>query len=187
MKSEITNAFDNHSQLLKDCQQHLTPQIERVSTLIFEALNSGKKIIFFGNGGSASDSQHLSAEFVGRFKKERKSLRAIALNTDSSATTAIGNDYGFEFIFSRQVEGLADKGDILFGISTSGNSENVINAFKEGLKLKTINIALTGNDGGQLSNYTVENIIVRSNITARIQEMHIFIGHIICEIIDNQF
>ena len=184
----INDAFENHINTSIDSKINLNEVIEDVCDLIINSLNNGNKLIFFGNGGSAGDAQHISAEFTGRFVKERKALSAIALTTDTSAITAIGNDYGFEKIFSRQIEALAKKGDILFGISTSGMSLNVINGFISGKKIGTINIGLSGNGGGKMNNFTIKNIIVpKTNNTARIQELHILIGHIICEIIDKQF
>ena len=154
---------------------------------ITKALKKNNKVLFFGNGGSAADSQHIAAELIGRFQKERRSLPAIALTTDSSILTALGNDYGFDIIFSRQIEGLGNKGDIAFGISTSGNSKNVIEAVKRAKQLGLLTISLTGGDGGALAKLTDISIVVPSKITARIQESHICIAHAICELVENQF
>ena len=141
-------------------------------------------MLLFGNGGSAGDAQHIAAEFTGRFVKERRSLPAIALTTDTSAITAIANDYGFERIFERQVEGLANKGDVLIGISTSGNSINVIKALEIGKSLGCKTIGLSGRGGGKMNDCCELNIVILSTDTARIQEMHILVGHIICSAVD---
>ena len=140
-----------------------------------------------GNGGSAADAQHIAAELRGRFKKEREALAGIALTTDTSALSAIANDYGYELVFSRQVEAIGKKGDVLIAISTSGNSKNVINAINSAKKIGIKIITLTGKDGGEMKNLGDINIIVPSNNTPRIQEMHIMIGHMICALIDEGF
>ena len=150
-----------------------------------EALKRGNKLIFFGNGGSAADSQHIAAEFIGRFQKERKSLPAIALTTDSSILTALGNDYGFDVVFARQLEGLGQKGDIAVAISTSGNSKNVIEAVKQAKKMGIKTLAFTGGSGGKLAALCDLNFIVASDVIARIQESHICFFHILCEIVEN--
>jgi len=161
--------------------------IEKIANVCIEALKKGNKILLCGNGGSAGDAQHISAELTGRYKTERKALPAIALTTDTSALTAIGNDYGYDKIFARQVEALALRGDILIGISTSGNSQNVINAFKVARDLGLICIALSGRDGGEISECSDINLVIPSHNTPRIQESHILIGHIVCEFIDKAF
>jgi D-sedoheptulose 7-phosphate isomerase len=181
----INRVFDEHIIISEKSKFLLASKINNIAELITKAILNGNKILIFGNGGSAGDAQHIAAELTGRFLKERIGIPAIALTTDSSALTAIGNDYGFEYIFSRQVESLAKKNDVLLGISTSGNSKNVINAFNKGIEIGTINIALTGNDGGKLNDIIENVIIIPSSTTARIQELHILIGHIICEIIDS--
>ena len=134
-----------------------------------------------GNGGSAADAQHIAGELVGRFKKERKAIPAISLSTDTSILTAIGNDYGFEKVFERQIEALGNKGDVVIGISTSGNSENVYRAMKLAKKMGLTTIGLLGNDGGKIKNLSDIALVVPSKNTPRIQETHITIGHIICE------
>jgi len=139
----------------------------------------------FGNGGSAADSQHVAAEFIGRFQKERASFPAIALTTDTSALTALGNDYGFEYVFSRQIEGLGRKGDVALAVSTSGMAANVIQAVKQARTMGISVIALTGRDGGQLAPLADVKIIVPSSSTARIQEAHICIMHCVCECVEN--
>ncbi|MBK0381149.1 D-sedoheptulose 7-phosphate isomerase [Mucilaginibacter segetis] len=186
MQQIIRAAFEQHIDTAKATLM-LMPQIETVSDKIIACLNAGNKILIFGNGGSAADAQHIAAEFVGRFVKNRRSLPAIALTTDSSAFTAIGNDYGFDRVFERQVEGLAQDGDILIGISTTGNSVNVIRAFNMGKLKGCYNIGLSGRNGGDMNTACDVNIIIPSDTTARIQEMHILIGHIICEAIDEVF
>lgn len=165
----------------------LESQILEISQALIDALDSGKKILIFGNGGSAGDAQHFSAELTGRYKAERRGLPAIALTTDSSALTAIGNDYGFDAIFSRQIQALAQEGDICFGISTSGNSKNVLNGFQEGRKKGCRCIGLGGRDGGKMRAYCDLHLIVPSDHTARIQEMHILIIHLLCDAIDRAF
>lgn len=181
----LGKAFIEHSEVLKNTENVLKESLLTACNIINESISKGNKILLFGNGGSAGDAQHIAAEFTGRFVKERRALPAIALTTDTSAITAIGNDYGFDKIFERQVYALANKGDILLGISTSGNSTNVLNAFKVGKELGCINIGFSGRDGGKMNDLCNLNLIVPSTTTARIQEMHIFIGHIICEFIDN--
>ena len=161
--------------------------LETISREILKAFKAGHKIFFCGNGGSAADSQHIAAEFIGRFQRERKSLPAIALTTDTSILTALGNDYGFDIIFSRQIEGLGQKGDVAFGISTSGNSKNVIEGIKKAKEMGLITISLTGCDGGQLAKLTDISIIVPSRVTARTQESQLCISHTICELVETQF
>jgi D-sedoheptulose 7-phosphate isomerase len=151
------------------------------------ALKNGRKIIFFGNGGSAADSQHIAAEFIGRFQKERKALAAIALTTDTSILTALGNDYGFDIIFSRQIEGIGNKGDVAIGISTSGNSKNVIEGVKKAKQMGLKTVSLTGCYGGKLAKLTDISLIVPADKTARIQESHICMAHAICELVETSF
>ncbi|WP_345955893.1 D-sedoheptulose 7-phosphate isomerase [Mucilaginibacter sp. PAMB04168] len=184
MINDIKDIFNQHISVAQDTLVRLSPKIEEACTIIKACLRAGNKVLLFGNGGSAADAQHIAAEFTGRFVKERRSLPAIALTTDTSALTAIGNDYGFDRIFERQVEGLAAKGDVLVGISTSGNSGNVIKALQLGKHLGCTNIGLSGNNGGQMTDCCDLNLIVPSAVTAHIQEMHILIGHIICTAVD---
>jgi D-sedoheptulose 7-phosphate isomerase len=158
--------------------------IEQAVKAIIRTLRRTGKVILFGNGGSAADSQHIAAEFIGRFQKERRSLPAIALTTDTSALTALGNDYGFEVVFSRQLEGLGRKGDVAICISTSGNSENVIRAMQVAQKMGITTIALTGGTGGKMAPLADIKIIVPSKVTARIQESHICTAHCICELVE---
>jgi D-sedoheptulose 7-phosphate isomerase len=162
----------------------LLPDIGKVASILIDAFGKGNKLLIFGNGGSASDAQHIAAELVGRFIKERAGLPAVALNTDTSILTSVGNDYGYESIFSRQIEALSKPGDVVMGISTSGNSKNVVKALKIASTLNCQTVGLLGKDGGEIKEITDINIIVPSDSTARIQEMHILIGHMLCEAVD---
>ena len=165
----------------------LTPQIEDVALRVIDALRSGGKLLLAGNGGSAADAQHIAAEFSGRYLVEREGLAALALTTDTSAITAIGNDYGFERVFRRQFEALARPGDVLWVYSTSGNSANIVEAVKAAKALDCYVVALTGESGGRLKNLVDECLCVPSAETPRIQEAHAFIGHAICDIVDRAF
>lgn len=159
-------------------------KIERVSDAIIKALKNGRKVVLFGNGGSAADAQHIACELAGRFKKERRGLPAIALTTNTSALTAIANDYSYDEVFSRQVEGIVGKGDVVIGISTSGESPNVIKGIKAAKKRGAIAVGLAGAKGGKLAQAADICIKVPSNDTPRIQEAHITIGHIICQLVE---
>jgi D-sedoheptulose 7-phosphate isomerase len=156
----------------------------RVSEILVHALKQGNKLLIFGNGGSAADAQHIAAEFVGRFAFDRPALPALALSVNSSCVTAIGNDYGFDLIFSRQLEALARPGDVAIGISTSGNSPNVVKAMSTARKMELHTVALTGAAGGGLKGKVDHCICVPSNETPRIQEGHILVGHIISELVE---
>ncbi len=164
----------------------LSEKIEESINEIIKCFKTGNKIIIFGNGGSAADAQHIVAEFIGRFQKERKSLPAISLTTDSSIITSLSNDYSYEIVFSRQCESLVSKGDVVIGISTSGNSKNVEEGIKAAKKKGAITIGLLGGDGGIINNVVDISIIVQSTNTARIQEVHRVIYHIICGIVENE-
>jgi D-sedoheptulose 7-phosphate isomerase len=183
IKNLIQQSINTKLSLLRD--DHLITQIENVANLIFTCMQNQGKLIIAGNGGSFADSIHISAEFVARFAKNRQALPAMALGCNGSSLTATANDFNFFDIFARELEAIANKKDIFIGISTSGNSKNIINAciFCNKNDIKTI--CLTGITGGKLANIC-ECIKVPSNITARIQEIHILIGHIICEIIENK-
>jgi D-sedoheptulose 7-phosphate isomerase len=165
--------------------EDLFPQVSEVGILLQNCIKNGGKILICGNGGSAADSQHIAAEIVGRFKKERKGLPAIALTTDTSILTSVGNDYGYDYIFARQVEALCTPKDVLIGITTSGNSANVVLAIEAANDIGASTIGLTGGTGGKLNALCKHNIIVPANVTARIQEAHIFIGHCLCEILES--
>jgi D-sedoheptulose 7-phosphate isomerase len=160
--------------------------VERIGKKLSEVLRNGGKIMFCGNGGSAADSQHLAAELTGRFKKDRVPLAGLALSTDSSALTCISNDYSFDEVFARQVRGIGRAGDALVGISTSGNSPNVQKAVIEGNRIGIFTVGLLGNNGGALAQLCSTNITVESSSTARVQEAHILVGHILCALIEEK-
>lgn len=180
----IENVINEHIDAVTLLKRNNIVEINNMAEICKQAILNGNKILLCGNGGSAADSQHIAAEFVGRFVKERKGLPSIALTTDTSILTAIGNDYGYDEIFRRQVEALGNFGDVLIGISTSGNSKNVIKAFEfakdKGLKV----LALTGRNDSKMSEIADVTVKVPAKVTARVQECHIMIGHIICEYID---
>ena len=186
MKQTIKNEFLSHLEVINLTIETMQEKLEQASLLVVETLKNGNKILLCGNGGSAADAQHIAAELTGRYKTERRGLPGIALTTDTSALTAIGNDYGYDRVFDRQVEALAQKGDLLIGISTSGNSKNVINALKVAREMGCKTLGLTGRDGGAMNELCDINLVVPSNDTPRIQEMHILFAHTICQIIDNE-
>ena len=187
MQSIIKNEFHEHINAIKKTMESTGNLIEIAANICIESLRRGNKILIFGNGGSAADAQHIAAELVGRYKTERKGLSAIALTTDTSAITSIANDYGYLHVFDRQVEALANKGDVVIGISTGGSSANVISALKLANNLGCKTIGLSGKGGGEFNSLCDVNIIVPSEDTPRIQEMHIVIGHTICHLIDQEF
>lgn len=150
-----------------------------------ETLARGGKILWMGNGGSAADSQHLAAEFVGRYVKERRGLPSIALTTDTSILTSVGNDYGYDYVFARQIEALCTDKDLVVGISTSGNSSNVLRAMEAAKAIGATTVGWTGEGGGKLASICDMMLAIPSKVTARIQEAHILIGHILCELIDD--
>ena len=182
----ICNLFEQSSKCILE-SKILTNEIEKVIELIINAYKNNNKVIIFGNGGSAADSQHFAAELVGRFLSERTSLPAIALSTDTSIITALGNDYGFEKVFSRQCEALVNSRDIVIGISTSGKSKNILDAINVSKQKGAITIGITGGDGGQLQNIVDIPLTVLSTSTPRIQEGHRIIIHIICELVEKYF
>ena len=183
MNEIIRKHLDEHQAVLSTLES-LAPQIQTVAKIMIQALQNGNTIFWCGNGGSASDAQHLAGELVGRFVGDRKALKSISLNADSAVMTCIVNDYGYEHIFSRQVEGLGVEGDVLVGITTSGNSENVLNALAVANQKQMTTIGLLGKGGGKAASMVSEAIVIKSNTTARIQEMHITIGHILCDLIE---
>jgi len=187
MKNLIEKEIKEHINTIEKALSSMVVDIEKVSNMAIDTLKNGNKILLCGNGGSAGDAQHISAELTGRYKKERRGLPAIALSTDTSAITAIGNDYGYDRIFDRQVEAIGNSGDMLIAISTSGNSQNVILALKVAKDMGMSCIGFSGKDGGDMDSLCDINLVVPSNDTARIQETHILIGHIICQNIDNAF
>ena len=159
--------------------------LSEIANECVKRLNSGNKLLFAGNGGSAADCQHMAGEYVGKFLFERQGLAAIALTTDSSILTAVGNDYGYETLFSRQIEAIGNKNDIFLAYSTSGNSNNIVNALKFSKKMGLKNIGLTGLNKGKMNKYCDVLIEIPSKLTPRIQEGHLLVGHILCEIIEN--
>jgi D-sedoheptulose 7-phosphate isomerase len=193
--SEPAERIDGRVSLDSHLQEHLSlfrgfsmlsAPTEQAAGIVVQTLNNGNKLMLCGNGGSAADSQHLAAEFTGRFVKDRRPLAALALSTDSSALTCIANDYSFDEVFSRQILGLGRPGDCLLAISTSGNSRNVIRAVDAARSREMITIGLLGRDGGQLRGICDLAIVIPSSITARIQEAHIFIGHTLCAMVESQ-
>jgi len=185
MKTQIDSMIDE-SITAKEYLRMQAEELLRAAEMIYQCFSRGYKMLIFGNGGSAADAQHIAAEFMGRFKNERRGLAAIALSTDTSFLTAWPNDgYNFDTIFARQVESLSIPKDLLWGISTSGNSSNVVNAFKKGREIGTYNISFTGREGGRLKELSDANINIPLNNTARIQEAHELAYHIICELVDN--
>jgi len=160
--------------------------IKKASELMVKCIISGNKVIFAGNGGSAADSQHLAAELVNRFRMERKPMAGLALTTDTSVITSIGNDYSFDDIFTKQLKALGQKGDVFLAISTSGNSRNILNALRVARDMEIGSIGLTGKGGGSMKDLVDVLIDVPSTDTARIQEAHILIGHILCEIVERE-
>ena len=183
MNENIEKVFLECSQIIKD-SSNLSNDVSKAISIISDCLINNKKIVIFGNGGSAADAQHIAAELIGRFQLERESIPAISLTTDSSILTSLGNDYSFDVIFSRQCEGLVNEGDTVIGISTSGNSKNVINGLKTSKKIGATTIGLLGNNGGSIKDIVDLAIIVDSTSTPRIQEVHRIIYHIICDQIE---
>ncbi len=180
IEKEIRESIEVKNELIRS----ELSKISQASVLLAECLKKGGKVFFFGNGGSAADSQHLAAELVGRFRKERRAMPAIALTTDTSILTAIGNDYGFETVFERQLEALAGPQDLAVGLSTSGNSANVLRGLSKAKSMGLKTIGLTGKGGGKVRGIADLTIMVPSDKTARIQESHILIGHALCEGVD---
>ena len=177
---------DHLEVLQKLMDSDLPEKLETCAKYIEKALAEGHKVLFCGNGGSAADSQHLAAEFVGRFQKERKGLPAIALTVDTSILTAVANDYGYDTVFARQVQALGEPGDVLVGISTSGNSKNVLLAIEEAKAKGITCIGMTAEGGGKMASACDTCLAVPAKVTARAQEMHILMGHILCELVDHE-
>ncbi len=182
---DLINARTNESIAVKHALLETQGEtIAQVGAALVAAMQSGKTLYLFGNGGSAGDAQHIAAELVGRFTKERRALPAVALTTNTSALTALGNDYEYNIVFSRQLEAFVKSGDIVIGISTSGNSPNVLHGLQTAKSLGAIAIGMTGESGGKTKAAADHCICVPSRDTARIQESHILIGHILCEIVE---
>lgn len=184
MIDDVTSQLHGHRMLMEALERDLVPQIAELAVLLADTFNRGNKLLVMGNGGSAADAQHFVAEIVGRFKMERKALPAIALSTDTSILTAIGNDYGFDSVFSRQVEALAVAGDMVVGISTSGNSPNVEKALDLARSRGCRTVGLLGKDGGSIKHVCTLPLIVPSHDTPRVQEAHITIIHIVCDLVE---
>ena len=184
MKELIYYSFLESADLKRAFVEENREKIYSVFLEIAKRIKEGKKLLLCGNGGSAADCQHIAAELVGRFEMERRALPAIALTTDTSILTAVGNDYSFDKIFERQVEALGKEGDVLIGISTSGNSRNVTNAVKRARELGLLTVGFSGKDGGELSKVADHCFVVKSFSTPRIQEVHITLGHILCDFIE---
>lgn len=179
----FSNSIAEHLEVVRQIEGML-PVLEAIARAMCSTLGAGGKILWCGNGGSAADSQHLAAEIVGRYRRERRGLPSIALTTDTSILTSVGNDYGFEAVFARQVEALGSEGDILVGISTSGNSRNVLAALETARTLGLVTVAFTGADGGRMAPLADHLFAVDSRETARVQEAHILAGHMICDWIE---
>ena len=185
-KELLNGVFNEHENVFKETHRLIGDDIEEAADLIAKSLESEGTIFWCGNGGSAADSQHIAAEFVGRFKKDRKPLRSIALTTDSSILTCVANDYSFEEVFSRQINALGRSGDVLVAITTSGKSENIKQALVQARTMGIKTIGLLGKNGGECKKYADVSMIVPSDATARIQEMHILIEHLLCEIVEHK-
>ena len=189
LESKVGKAFDEARDVAEElaASSEIRRQTAEVAQLVTETLRSGGKVLLCGNGGSAADAQHIAAELVGRFRRERSGLCAMALTTDSSILTSVANDYGYAEVFRRQVEALGRRGDVLVGISTSGNAENVLRAVEEAKRLGVRTVGLTGSGGGRLAGAVDIAILCPSGVTARIQECHEIIGHAVCDIVEEAF
>ena len=186
MGNEITRRLDESAQVINDLAKSKINEIESVVNIIITVFKTGGKVILFGNGGSAADAQHIAGELVGQFKFKRQAFPAIALTTNTSILTAVANDYGYDTVFSRQVEALVDEKDVVIGISTSGNSPNVIKAIEMAKMKGARTIGLTGGSGGKLAKVADLVLTVPSDVIPRIQEAHITIGHIVCELVEKE-
>jgi D-sedoheptulose 7-phosphate isomerase len=184
MADSIQSVIGDHLALAQKVAQELSPAIVRVGQVLCDALGGGGKLLTFGNGGSAADAQHLAEEMLGRFQRQRRPLAAISLTADGSALTCIANDFGYEHVFSRQVLALANPGDVAVAFSTSGNSENVVRGLEAARQKSAITVGLLGNGGGKIAAHADYPLIVPATVAHRIQEMHILIVHLLCEIVD---
>lgn len=184
MRDAVTGALEEHLKLMEWVRDHLGESVEAAAGALVRVLRDGRKVLLCGNGGSAADAQHIAAELVGRYRRERRGLPAVALTTDTSALTAIANDYGYERVFARQVEALAAPGDALVALSTSGGSANVIEAVARAADIGCTTLALTGRDGGRLGRMVDLHLNVPHDDTARVQEAHITLGHILCDCVE---
>lgn len=184
MRDRITDILLESIQVKEQLLRTSISQIKELSDMVIESLRKGGKVMLCGNGGSAADAQHIAAEFIGRFKKDRSALAAISLTTNTSILTSLANDYGYDVVFAKQVEALGQKNDIVIGLSTSGKAKNVYLAIKQAKKMGLKTVAFTGGDGGEIVKIADVSFIVPSAVTARIQEAHITVGHIICELVE---
>jgi len=184
-RDEIAGQLQETARLHAELPPSFIDRIAQAGARMSDALRAGRKIIWFGNGGSATQSQHMAAEFVGRFQRERRSLPSISLTENMASVTAIGNDYAFDLIFARQLEGLAQPGDVAIGLSTSGNSPNVLKALRAARELQLATIGLTGGSGGRMTTLCDVCLCVPSQVTARIQEVHLTIGHLLCGYVES--
>jgi D-sedoheptulose 7-phosphate isomerase len=183
----VAEELEAHLCTIKKVTQTLISDIEAGCKVFASTIQNGGRIFLAGNGGSAADAQHIAAELTGRFVTERAPLPGLALTTDTSAITAIANDYGYDQVFSRQLKAFARPGDLFVGISTSGNSRGIINALESARNINCRTLGLSGRDGGKMNDFCDLNIVVPSDVTARIQEMHILIGHIFCKAVDDLY
>lgn len=187
IREKIRHALQDHLAVMTAVSESLVDQIGFIAGIMIDSLQNNNKILLMGNGGSAADAQHLAAELVGRFKAERKALPAIALTTDTSILTALGNDYGYDSVFTRQIAALGRAGDVVVGISTSGKSPNILKAIEYAKEIGCKTIGLTGKDGGELAKVVDIPLVIPSQETSRIQEAHITIGHIVCSLVEENF
>lgn len=187
MKKKIRQIVEESIRAKTEALDQNIEPLARAAGAVIASFSSGGKILLCGNGGSAADSQHIAAEFVGRFQKERRALPAIALTTDTSILTSLSNDYSYDIIFARQVEALGNKGDVLIGISTSGNSSNVVKAFEQARRQGLVTVAFSGRDGGVVARAADIAVVVPAQKTARVQEAHITFFHALCEIVEDEF
>ena len=186
MKERIIRIFNEHARLHKEFLKHNTEALAQVATVVLEAFRKGRTVFFFGNGGSAADAQHLAAEYVNRFRLNRRALPAIALTVDTSVITSIANDTGFERIFSRQIEALGRPDDVAIGLSTSGSSANVIAGIRQARQQGLVTVGFSGGEGGALVRECDYCVVVPAASTARIQELHLICGHVICDIVEQE-
>jgi len=186
MEESLTAEIEESIRVKRKMVAEQTVILSHISKVLLDALRASKKVILFGNGGSAADSQHIAAELVGRFRRERHAMPSVALTTNTSILTAIANDYGYERVFARQIEAIGEKGDVAIGISTSGNSRNVLEAFDTASRMGITTVGFTGEDGGKMKDRVDYCFHAPSNSTARIQEMHITAAHAFCEVIEKE-
>jgi len=186
MKERIVRIFDEHARLQREFLKHNAEMLARVAEVLIQAFHKGRTVYFFGNGGSAADAQHLAAEFVNRFRLDRRALPALAFNVDTSVLTSIANDFGYDRVFARQIEAFGRPDDVAVGLSTSGASPNVIAGVRLARQQGLVTVGFSGGDGGALLRETDHCIVVPSKTTARVQEMHILAGHAICDIVEQE-